>query len=56
LIRGRRRRVSLLHARGVSWARIGEFVGQRNLSVTANTYTYVLMSETEVDYARLLAA
>jgi hypothetical protein len=24
------------------WARIGEFVGQRNLAVTANTYTHVM--------------
>jgi hypothetical protein len=38
------------------WARIGEFVGQRNLSVTANTYTHVLTDETEVEYERLLAA
>jgi integrase len=27
----RHRRISLLHLRGVPWARIGEFVGQRNL-------------------------
>jgi hypothetical protein len=38
----------------VPWARIGEFVGQRNLSVTADTYTHVLLDETELDYARLL--
>lgn len=25
--------------------------GQRNLSVTANTYTHVLSDETEIDYA-----
>ena len=37
------------------WARIGEQVGQRNLAVTANTYTHVLADETELDYARLLA-
>ena len=36
------------------WARIGEFVGQRNLSVTANTYTHVLVSEDELDYQALL--
>jgi integrase len=52
----RHRRVSLLHLRGMPWARIGEFVGQRNLSVTANTYTHVLTDETEVEYERLLAA
>jgi hypothetical protein len=40
----------------VPWARIGEFVGQRDLTVTANTntYTHVLADETEVDYAKLL--
>lgn len=52
----RHRRVSLLHLRGVPWARIGEFVGQRNLAVTANTYTHVLVDEAEVDYEALLAA
>jgi integrase len=43
----RHRRVSLLHLRGVPWARIGEWVGQRNLAVTADTYTHVLTDETE---------
>lgn len=32
------------------WARIGEFVGQRNLAVTANTYTHVLTDERELDH------
>ncbi|MFL5926889.1 MAG: tyrosine recombinase XerC [Gaiellaceae bacterium] len=50
----RHRRISLLHLRGVPWARIGEFVGQRDLTVTANTYTHVLADETEVNYAKLL--
>jgi integrase len=49
----RHRRISLLHLRGVPWARIGEFVGQRNLSVTADTYTHVLVDEAELDYGRL---
>jgi len=40
----------------VPWARIGAFVGQRNLAVTANTYSHVLVDEAEVDYASLLAA
>jgi hypothetical protein len=39
--------------RGVPWARIGEFVGQRNLAVTANTYSHVLVDEAEVEYAAL---
>jgi integrase len=50
----RHRRISLLHLRGMPWARIGEFVGQRNLAVTANTYTHVLLDEAELDYAELL--
>ena len=50
----RHRRISLLHLRGMPWARIGEFVGQRSLSVTADVYTHVLGDETEVDYAVLL--
>ena len=52
----RHRRVSLLHLRGVPWARIGEWVGQRNLAVTADTYTHVLSDETELDYGTLLEA
>ncbi len=47
----RHRRISLLHLRGEPWARIGEFVGQRDLSVTTNTYTHVLLDERELDYA-----
>lgn len=52
----RHRRISLLHLAGVPWARIGEHVGQRNLAVTANTYTHVLIDEAELDYASLLLA
>jgi len=51
----RHRRISLMHLGGVPWARIGEAVGQRNLSVTANTYTHVLTDEAELDYTTLLA-
>jgi integrase len=51
----RHRRISLLHLTGVPWARIGEHVGQRNLAVTANTYSHVLVDEQELDYAALLA-
>ena len=51
----RHRRISLLHLGGVPWARIGEHVGQRDLAVTANTYTHVLSDERELDYAALLA-
>jgi integrase len=50
----RHRRISLLHLRGTPWARIAEFVGQRALTVTANTYTHVLVDEAELDYAALL--
>jgi integrase len=51
----RHRRISLLHLRGMPWARIGELVGQRNLATTANTYSHVLMDEAEVDYGALFA-
>jgi integrase len=50
----RHRRISLEHLRGQPWARIGELVGQRNLAVTANTYTHVLVDETEIDYAAIV--
>jgi integrase len=50
----RHRRISLLHLRGVPWARIGAFVGQRDLAVTANTYTHVLTDKTELDYTALI--
>jgi integrase len=50
----RHRRISLEHLRGVPWARIGEHVGQRNLAVTANTYTHVLTDEAELAYDTLL--
>jgi hypothetical protein len=36
----RHRRISLLHLRGMPWARIGEFVGQRSLSVTGVTSAF----------------
>ncbi|HEU5279980.1 MAG TPA: site-specific integrase [Gaiellaceae bacterium] len=51
----RHRRVTLLHLSGTPWSRIGEAVGQRNLAVTANTYSHVLADETELDYAELLS-
>ena len=34
---------------------MGTDVGQRNLAVTANTYTHVLSDEQELDYAMLAA-
>jgi integrase len=49
----RHRRVSLLHAQGLSWARIGERVGHADLVTTARTYTHVLGDEAELDYAAL---
>jgi integrase len=51
----RHRRISLLHLAGVPWARIGEAVGQRSLRVTSDTYTHVLVDETELNYTGLLA-
>jgi integrase len=50
----RHRRISLLHRQGRSWAEIARFVGQRKLSLTADTYTHVLVDEAEVDYAEVL--
>jgi integrase len=41
----RHRRISLLHLCGVPWARIAEFVGQRDLTVTANVYSHVMLDE-----------
>lgn len=52
----RHRRVSLLHAQGLPWARIGEAVGHTDLMTTARTYTHVLTDEREIEYADLLAA
>jgi integrase len=52
----RHRRISLLHAQGRSWAEIGRFVGQRNLSITANTYPHVLSDGAELDYTDLVRA
>jgi integrase len=51
----RHRRISVLHLQGMPWVRIGEHVGQRDLKTTADTYTHVLISEAEVDYAALAA-
>jgi integrase len=51
----RHRRISLLHLGGVPWATIGQAVGQRDLAVTANTYSHVLTDEAELDYRSLLA-
>lgn len=51
----RHRRISLLHLAGVPWATIGQNIGQRDLAVTANTYSHVLADETELDYPTLLA-
>jgi integrase len=51
----RHRRISVLHQQGRSWAEIARFVGQRKLSLTADTYTHVLVDGREVDLGRLLA-
>lgn len=50
----RHRRISLLHRQGRTWAEIARFVGQRKLSLTADTYTHVLVDGQELDYAALL--
>jgi integrase len=51
----RHRRISLLHRQGRSWAEIARFVGQRKLSVTADTYTHVLADDAELDYRQVLS-
>jgi integrase len=51
----RHRRISLLHRQGRSWAEIGRFIGQRKLSITADTYTHVLSDGREADYGELLS-
>lgn len=45
----RHRRISLLHRQGRSWAEIAKLVGQRKLSLTADTYTHVLSDGREID-------
>ncbi len=50
----RHRRISLLHRQGRTWAEIGRFVGQRKLSLTADTYTHVLSDGQELDYSTAL--
>jgi integrase len=51
----RHRRISLWHRQGETWALIGARVGQRSLSVTADTYTHVLLDDRELDHMALLA-
>ncbi len=51
----RHRRISVLHRQGRAWAEIARFVGQRKLSITADTYTHVLVDGREADYDSLLA-
>jgi integrase len=50
----RHRRISLLHRQGVSWAEIGERVGQRSKVVTADRYSHALVDYREVNRAKLL--
>jgi hypothetical protein len=38
----------------VPLVRIGEQVGQKDLAVTANIYSHVMLDDGEVDYAALL--
>src|SRR5215213_11733377 len=50
----RHRRISLWHRQGETWALIGARVGQRSLSVTADTYTHVLFDDRELDHGDLV--
>jgi integrase len=51
----RHRRISLLAGRAIPLAEIAEFVGQRSIGVTWETYTHVMLDKRELDYTRLLA-
>ncbi|MDQ3381526.1 MAG: tyrosine-type recombinase/integrase [Actinomycetota bacterium] len=51
----RHRRISLLHRQGRTWAEIGRLVGQRKLSITADTYTHVLSDGRELDFPALVS-
>jgi integrase len=50
----RHRRISVMANAGVPAIRCAEFVGQRNLGVTWETYTHLMHDRTEVVYGRLL--
>ncbi len=50
----RHRRISLWHRQGETWALIGQRVGQRSLSVTADTYTHVLLDDRELNHGDLV--
>jgi len=52
----RHRRISLLHRQGRTWAEIGRLVGQRKLSITADTYTHVLVDGRELDLCAMLVS
>jgi integrase len=51
----RHRRISLMHRQGLSWAEIGELVGQRSRAVTADTYSHALIDPREIDRGPLLS-
>jgi integrase len=51
----RHRRISVLHAQGQTLAQAAAFVGSKKLSITADTYTHVLVEAREIDLAELLA-
>jgi hypothetical protein len=44
-----------MHKAGITWAEIGDLVGQRSRLVTADTYSHVLLDSREVDRGALLA-
>jgi integrase len=49
----RHRRISVLHRQGLTWAEMARFVGQRKLSITADTYTHVLVASATSTTQRL---
>ena len=48
-------RLGLTYPLRLALAESPQGVGQRNLAVTANTYTHVLADERELDYPNMLA-
>lgn len=50
----RHRRSVFCIGRGRSWAEIARFVGQRKLSITADTSSHVMSDGTELDYGAMV--
>lgn len=51
----RHRRISLLVLRGTPITRVSAYVGHGRSSMTLDTYSHVLLNDSELDYAEILA-